>query len=194
MYLEANQVPPHLRGSYSGQKFQAEIAASIIIPVDSGLWSGGSRDMYYAIRLADGRQISISGENRAPWDKSRQDWQLTIEPGIAVVRHSMVCGKDMGLTFFVNAADAAALLPAPSAELSPHEKIVLNATCSYKSSYGGRDRYQMARADVEYNAEKRAAFPSREQWETAKLALIDKGMLNKAGAVTVKGRNAESRD
>jgi hypothetical protein len=31
---------------------------------------------------------------------------------------------------------------------------------------------------------------SREQWEEAKASLISKGLLNKAGAITVNGRNA----
>lgn len=33
-------------------------------------------------------------------------------------------------------------------------------------------------------------FPSREEWETAKAELITLGYLNKAGAITNKGRNA----
>lgn len=96
----------------------------------------------------------------------------------------------MGLTFYVNPSNAAALLPAP-VELSAHEKEVLNATRSYKSSYGGRDRYDMAQSAAQYG-KNAGAFPSREQWEAAKAALMARGFLNKAGAITVKGKNALS--
>jgi hypothetical protein len=91
----------------------------------------------------------------------------------------------MGLTFYVHPQNAAALLPAPSAELSEHEQIVLNATCSLKSSHNGRDRYQMA---CEHYS--RDPLMTREQWNLAKASLQAKGLLNKAGAVTVAGKNA----
>ena len=32
--------------------------------------------------------------------------------------------------------------------------------------------------------------PTRAQWDEAKAALIGRGLLNKAGAITVTGRNA----
>jgi hypothetical protein len=93
----------------------------------------------------------------------------------------------MGLTFHVHPADAAALLPAPAADLSAHEKLVLEATASLKSSYGGRDRYQMATDDLRYA---RKPYPSRAEWDAAKAELIGRGYLNKAGVITVAGRNA----
>jgi hypothetical protein len=52
----------------------------------------------------------------------------------------------------------------------------------------GKDRYDMAMDDARYAGEK--TFPSREQWNAAKQALIEAGYLNKAGAITVKGKNA----
>jgi hypothetical protein len=33
-------------------------------------------------------------------------------------------------------------------------------------------------------------FPSREEWDASKAELIQAGYLNKAGAITNKGRNA----
>ena len=118
--------------------------------------------------------------------------EVALVPGIAVVEHSMFCGKDMGLTFHVHPDNAAKLLPAPTAELTAHEKLVLQATCSFKSSYGGKDRYQMMADEVRYASSKHVQepFPTREQWDAAKQSLIGRGMLNKAGAVTPCGRNA----
>ena len=185
IYLEANLVPSQLRNGYSGKKFKAVVCESMTIHADADLWSGGSRDRYQGIELATGRTSAPASFNLAPWDNARDETEITLRQGYGIVRHSIFCGKDMGLTFYVHPTDAVALLPAPSAELSAHEKIVLNATASYKSSYNGQDRYQMA---MPYGD--KSGYPTRAQWDDAKTLLISKGLLNKAGAITVAGRNA----
>jgi len=155
------------------------------IPADAGLWSGGTRSTYSAIVLETGQAATVSDNMSAPWDATRKEQRIALKPGFAVVEHSIFCGKDMGLTFYVHPDNAAKLLPAPAEALSEHESIVLNATCSYKSSYNGQDRYDMAKSDS-----RSMSFPTRAEWDSAKWLLIGKGLLNKAGAVTPKGRNA----
>jgi hypothetical protein len=186
IYLTKEQVPVQLRGSYAGQKFSACVVEHVTVPADAGLWSEGSRDTYRLVALATGESIKASDDMAAPWDH-RVDRTINLVPGFCVIEHSIFCGRDMGLTFYVHPADAVALLPAPPADLSETEKRVLNATASLKSSYGGRDRYQMATDDLRYAGK---AFPSREEWETAKRALVGRGYLTKAGAITVAGKNA----
>ncbi len=188
IHLDANMVPASLRGGYSGKMFKARVCESVTIPMDAGLWSGGSRETYRVVRLADGAEIEPL-RDQSPWDRARRDISVTLEPGIAVICHSMFCGKDHGLTFYVHPSNAAQLLPAPSAELTDHEKIVLTATRSYKSSYGGKDRYEMAQGDYRYG-DKAHLYPTRAQWDAAKQSLIGKGLLNKAGAITTAGKNA----
>lgn len=197
IHLDPNQVPAVLRAGYDGKKFKAHVVESVTIPSYAGNWNGGSRDTYRLVELATGREMPASDNNGAPWDRSRKDREIILQPGFAVVEHSIFCGKDMGLTFYVHPDNAAKLLPAPSAELTPYEKTVLEATCGKKSSYNGQDRYDMARDDCRYSSYRKSyglteseAFPTREQWELAKDSLIAKGLLNKAGAVTVAGRNA----
>jgi hypothetical protein len=186
IYLDPNQVPQSLRGSYTGKKFHAILTEEISIPSDAGLWSGGSREQYYLVEISTGRSIPTPSQGTAPWDKARHSYQGTLPEGVALVCHSMFCGKDMGLTFYVRPDAAAKLLPEKSEELSEHEKIVLSATASYKSSYNGMDRYEMAKSYA-YGAQ---SFPTRAEWDEAKALLITKGMLNKAGAITNKGRNS----
>lgn len=186
VYLEPSQVPPALRSNYSGKQFRAQVCEQVTIPCDAGLWSGGSRDHYSAMDISTGRQLPIPGQSAAPWDATRRDIPVTIKPGFAIVRHTVSQGKDLGITFFLHPENAAAMLPAPI-ELTPHEKIVLSATAQYKASYNGQDRYQMA---IPYNRALLEQYPTREQWEAAKQSLIARGFLNKAGAITVKGRNA----
>jgi hypothetical protein len=144
IYLEPAQVPNHLRGTYTGKAFKVIICESMAIPFDAGLWSGGSRDTYTLIRLSDGATLAFPEQSSAPWSASRQERKVDLEPGIAVKNRTIFCGKDMGITFYLHPNDAAKMLPAP-VELTEHEAIVLEATARYKSSYGGKDRYQLAR-------------------------------------------------
>jgi hypothetical protein len=73
-------------------------------------------------------------------------------------------------------------LPAPT-ELTEDEEIVLVATRSLKASYGGVSNYRLSEA-------RRYTGIDLHRWETAKAMLIAKKLLNKAGAITVEGRNA----
>lgn len=183
-YLTKDQVPAHLRGAYSGNKFEAVVTASVVIPVDAGLWGGGSRETFSIIHLESGIDATVPGQDSFA-DHTRKERTVPLVPGIAVIRQSVFQGKDMGLRFYVHPDNAAKFLPAPAAELSDHEREVLSATRNYKSSYGGKDRYEMAKLD-----HRGQLFPTREAWNTAKASLIAKGLLNKAGAITVAGKNA----
>lgn len=116
IYLEPKQVPASLRGSYSGKQFKAYVTESMTVPSTAGLWDGGSRDKFYAVRLADGAQVAMPGQDLSPWG-NRQDQKVTLQSGIAIVEHSIFAGKDMGLTFYLHPLDAAPMLPAPQAAL-----------------------------------------------------------------------------
>jgi hypothetical protein len=184
-YLEPNQVPSHLRGAYQGKQFKAKVCTEMTIPADAGLWSDGSRDVYTAVSFDTGKSVRFPGQNEAPWG-NRQDRVVTLEPGFAVVQHTIFRGKDFGLTFYLHPDNAAKLLPAPAAEISELERFVLNAAASYKSSYGGKDRYQMAADNARWS---KKPVPTRQDYDSAKQSLISKGLLNKVGAITVSGRN-----
>ncbi len=193
IYLEENQVPSNLKGSYTGKKFKAIVCESMTIPSDAGLWQEGSRDTYLVIHLTDGKTVEPINHNASPWNESRQDTKINLDPNVAVVQHTIFCGKDSGLTFYVHPLNT--FLPKTSAmgELSDHEKMVLEATCSLKSSYGGKDRYEMSLDNAKWSEDKGTNFPSREQWNLAKDSLMEKGLLDKRGAVTVKGRNQRGK-
>ena len=80
------------------------------------------------------------------------------------------------------------MLPKPESDLSRAQLIVLFATKSYKASYNGQDRFDMVSGDFRYTPD--ADMISREQWNIAKAELIERKLLNKAGAITVNGKNA----
>lgn len=190
IHLDPAQVPASLRGSYSGRKFEACVCETVTIPATAGLWDGGSRETFAGVNIATGAAMPFPGQDSFA-DSSRREVTVTLQPGFAVVRRSYVQGTDLGLTFYVHPDNASKLLPAPTGKLSPYEKLVLIATKSLKSSYGGRDRYQMARD--EYHCKNALAgldYPTRAQWDATKADLIARGLLNKAGAITVAGKNA----
>ena len=191
IHLEPAAIPFHLRQGYSGKQFSATVCETVTIPATAGLWEGGSRETFSLIILATGETFSAGMQTTGPHSGARYDREVQLVPGRAIVRHVMFCGKDLGLQFFVHPQDAAKLLPAPQEELTPHQRVVLLATRSFKSSYGGRDRYQMAQGD--YSCEKVLAgqpYPSRAEWDAAKADLTAKGLLTRAGAITPAGRNA----
>lgn len=175
VHLEPNQVPNHLKRNYTGKAFKAEIVESVTIPAEAGLWYDGCRDTYSAIELATGNAIAASDNVSAPWD-DRKSQKIALTSGFAIVRHSIFAGKDMGLTFYVHPSDAVALLPANNSDLNDTEKRFLAIVRGIKSSY---------RADYY-----RRMNLSQAEVETIKASLISRDYLNKAGAITVKGRNA----
>lgn len=190
VHLTAAQIPPALRNG--GKEYRAVVTESVTIPADAGLWSEGSRDSYSAVRLADGAHVPFPGQQAAPWDNSRTERRVTLQPGIAVVCASVFCGKHMPLTIYVHPTDAAPMLPG-KVELNAIEALVLEYTITRKSSYNGKDRYQMAVDDMRWSSKPRVDRLDRAAWDEAKAALIARGLLNKAGAVTTAGRNAHQR-
>lgn len=195
IYLDRNQVPAQLRGEYTGTKFEVIVRENVYIPVHAGLWDGGSREHYYALRISDGAGMPFPGQSAAPWDASRQGRDVILHPGMAIVCHRIFAGKDMGLRFYVHPVDAAPMLPAPDAPLPAIQQLVLDYTANRKSSYGGQDRYAMACSDIRYGSVSgfRDGVPSRAQWDAARAQLTSMGLLTKAGAITPAGRNRAGR-
>jgi len=113
----------------------------------------------------------------APWNNPVEGKEFEIPVGVVVVEHSMFCGKDMGLTFYIRAENASKLLPASNDSLSADQKIVLAATCGLKSFA----RFDEAQAETGID---------RERYDTAIVDLIAGGYLRKNKSITPKGRNA----
>jgi len=176
IYLDPNQVPLHLRLGYSGKHFKAIPCDNVTIPFDVGLWSGGSREEYFLVRLSDGKRVQPVDHNLAPWDNARHSEKVTLQPGFMIVKSTMFQGKDLGLTFYVLPADIAPMLPKETEELTLEERQVLYCHGALISS-ARKPELQSNRFNM-------------ANYETVKASLIAKGMLDKRGAITVKGKNA----
>ena len=178
---EVKQIAQAAFPDYKGRSFS-------VLPFRGGMdlssyWSGGSRDYYNVINLTTLRSAEIpqggSGHGDAPYRIS------TLPDNMAVVKRTYFQGKDLGITIFVNPENLSKMLPSPD-EVSWAEKVVLSATRSYKSSYAGAKDYRFQEA-LRYTG------ITKQEWDAAKQSLIQKGMLNKAGAITNSGRNAIGR-
>jgi hypothetical protein len=198
IYVTGDMVAPIVRGSfpaYRGKKFQVEATETVTLRDLN--WSGGTRSEYRVCTI-DGQPIGSTAKfaAMAPWDNPAEGATMPIVPGTAVVEHIMFCGSDLGLRIYVHPADMAPLLP-PPADLSQLETAIIDATASFKASYNGKDRYASAKPESwsspfhGYTAE---TFPSRQDWQAGVMALIERGFLDKRGALTIKGRNARVRN
>jgi hypothetical protein len=101
---------------YKGRKFFLELQK---YPIDvCSYWGGGSRDYFNFVRLDN---LKVFGEvpQQSAYDKPIQGAdKVELPPGLACVCHSYFCGKDTGLTVYINPVDNQKYLPVPE------EKVV----------------------------------------------------------------------
>ncbi|MFH1918709.1 MAG: hypothetical protein ABIP48_02310 [Planctomycetota bacterium] len=183
VYLDRQDVPEVFRlafPSYRGRQYRVTAAESVML--DANYWSGGTKYTYRGVDLLTGKVLPPDCDEYGNPFVRPEVPTVAIEPGRAIVCHKVFCGKDLGLTIYVHPDNLAKLLPKP-AELTGHEQTVLSHTASLKSSYGGISNYRF------HEAHQRTGITLAE-WDTAKQSLIAKGLLDKRGAITTKGRNA----
>ena len=186
IYANRSDIPATILGAfpeYCGNKFK--ITATDSVTLCDLNYSGGTRNQYRAVDIATGKVLDGSAANRPPpWSNTSEGQEVKIPEGIAVVEHSMFCGKNHGLTIYARVSSLAPLLTAPK-DLPWAELVVLYATRCYKNTYAGKSDCQFNKATHETGI---GAF----QWANAKVRLIGSKHLTKAGAITNRGRNAVS--
>lgn len=179
VFLDKNDVPAMLKGSYAGNKFKVVVTEKTSLI--STYWSGGTKYHYSLVNMATGQHERIAADSApAPFGKDYDGAVIELKPGIALVEHSIFCGRDTGLTFYIHPDNAGKFLPRP-VELTEAEQCLLLATKSLKSSYAGRK----PRLDMMY----RNGFTDADA-DSAKQSLAAKGLLAASGAITTAGKNA----
>ena len=166
---------------YKGKKIQIKETENVNT---NSYWSGGSRSDYVAIRLDDLACIDLPENEYLNLAEHSARSSTPVPAGIVLVEHVIFRGKDLGIKIHVNPINATKLLGdvQNGPTLNDHERLVLRYTASLKSSYGGRSNYRFYEAN-------RAKGITLEEWNAAKQLLIEKKLLNKAGAITPEGRN-----
>ena len=71
-------------------------------------WGGGSKSTYAAI-ASDGRTARLNVP--APWINTVEGQSVDIPMDVLIVRHSIFCGKDCGITIYANPAHAPKWIP-----------------------------------------------------------------------------------
>lgn len=163
---------------YRGKKIRAVIGETISLY--GTMWAGGSRRSYVFVRLSDMETMSVPREQYLIKSELHHR-SYEIPPGFVVVVYDEF-GTYESIEIHSSAENITPLLPPPS-NLTDDERIVLQATRSLKSSYGGEKDYR-------FEESRRNTGITKERWETAKKSLKERKLLNGAGAITVEGRNA----
>lgn len=77
-------------------------------------WDGGSRDYYAFVHLGTGRKADIP-QNGTGYDRVRYPQLDALPEQIVLVQHTYFCGKDLGLTLYVQPEHSLTLLLGNSA-------------------------------------------------------------------------------
>ncbi len=160
--------------AFRGKTVQAHIETSV--EFHGAYWDGGSKREYRLVRLADLSMVPVP-DRPYQLHSEMHDNSIQLPDGVVCVVLDTFMGRD-SVEIISSAANSQPLLPAPTEELTEDEKRVLVVTRSLKSSYAGIKDYRFHESGM-----------SRERYDNAKASLIGKKLLNKAGAITVEGRN-----
>ena len=158
---------------YKGRKF--EVVEATTVSLGGAYWSGGSRNTWKAVQLGpEVKVVEASAMIQNPF-RVPQAPVLEMVSGVAIVRHCIFQGKDLGLKLYLHPSNMVKMIPE---QVDADVKAVLVATRSYKASYGGDPLYRQRNSGLELEA-----------WNRAKAEAQRLGYLDARGAITNKGRN-----
>ena len=144
-------------------------------------WDEGYRRQYAAINNTTMQAISVPKDPNWTMGSESHRTPIFIPDGCAVVvLIDSRCKQHIEIIAHPGIINP--MLPPPS-DLTFDEQVVLYFTRCLKSSYGGVSNYRFVEGG-------RRVGLTLGRWEAAKETLKGKGFLNKAGAITVDGRNA----
>lgn len=181
MYINTSEIKSIAKSAfpnYNGNKYQIKVFTPMRL---DSYWSSGSRDYYSIVNIGNDKMAAVP-QNGTPFDANTL--QISELPyNMVIVQHTISCGKDLGITIYCREDNIKQYLLPLTCEITKNEEIVLIATQSLKSSYAGISNYRFHEAHS-------VTGISEIDYNTAKVSLQSKGMLNKAGAITDKGRNS----
>jgi len=182
IYLNPDQTMKDLATQYfgyNGKKYRVVISDKYHL---QNYWDGGSKSEPLLIQREG---LKVSSPKNTTTNPFRDDAHVTLDipPGYFIMEHKISRGKDMGITFYVRSDEVDSMMLPKQEELSRDEMIVLVATRSFKSSYGGVKDYR-------YQEARRVTGITVDRWNVAKEILIEKKLLNKNSSISNEGRNA----
>lgn len=165
---------------YTGRRFKLHVSDA---PINcASCWDGGSRSFFRFVNL-DTLSVSEEVPSKSAFGHKIAGIDcLLIPPGFVCLEHSMFMGRDNGITIHVPPESAAPMLPAPIV-LTPCEKIVLVATLGLKPTHRGVKDFRYVESHIQTGI-------MRNEWDEAVYSLMNRGLLDRRGAITPKGCNA----
>jgi hypothetical protein len=76
--------------AFSSKKRETRIVVTETVTFQNTFWDGGSKSEYRAVKLESGETAILDGKT------------VTLEPGFAIVEHSVFCGKEVPLTVYLH--------------------------------------------------------------------------------------------
>lgn len=159
--------------SYNGKRFQVEAGRPTSLPC---YWEGGSKDNWCFVDMATHKTRDVA-TNHPLFEPDRPSVvPADLPENVAIVKHAIFCGKDMGLTVYVHPNAITPFLPAPAPELTENQAKALSIICGLVSG---------ARKEAA-----RRIFGNLATYETLKAELREKGLVNdKLNQSTMDGKN-----
>jgi len=82
---------------YNGRKIQV-VFTDHMTPCDLN-WGGGTKNTYAFLNV-NGEIMRYSPA--APWIEVNEDKRIEIQPNVLIVKHSIFCGHDTGITIYAH--------------------------------------------------------------------------------------------
>lgn len=143
-------------------------------------WSDGHRTYFSIVRLTDLEHLTMP-ESHAVYSPKPELAKVEIPDGFVCVAHHYA-GTKQYLTIYVP-GEAGLLESGEKLELTEEQILVLAATASLKSSYGGVSDYRAHELWQKHRIRRTRTAEIRGQLQEMKL-------LDKRNAITIAGRNA----
>lgn len=185
LYLTGKEpgVPELLRAafpSFAGRKISVQTRTEV--QPQHTYWDEGSRHSYSAVDIKTRRAVAGKQFSPPQFGGPVKVNPIRMVPGVLVFELHQHRGTHY-MHIYCHPQDAPKLLPEEGQTLTKEEKIVLEHTAGLKSSYGGEKNFRFKEA-------RRRTGITLNEWEVAKAELMEKKLLNRAGAITTAGRNA----
>lgn len=87
--------------AFSSKKRETRIVVTETVTFQNTFWDGGSKSEYRAVKLESG-ETAILDVGSSPWTAIAEGKTVTLEPGFAIVEHSVFCGKEVLLTVYLH--------------------------------------------------------------------------------------------
>lgn len=166
---------------------QYSVNVSEQISISGTYWDGGCRNSYVAVDLVTLEKVDLPHFNPPQFGGPAKDYVFDLVNNqsnrqVCVVEHTQSGVKEY-ITFHFAPDNVSKLITTQQSDLTNNEKIVLFATRSLVSSYGGDSNYR-------YNSAFDATKISKQEWNDAIISLIDKKLLRRNKSITPAGKNA----